>query len=229
MKDLCMKSIPISPGPFRRECSAARRGQCLRRLRRPILLFGLLLAGVCQPGWLFAGNEMPVPVEIQVPLLMKILSADRTLATRAGSALVIGVIFQDNNRESSATMAEFSRLAGQAHVSGSTAIPVTIEPVSLDKLDALAPELAKRKIRVCYITPLRSVDVTAVIAAADSSGSLTCTGVPEYMKRGAAVGIGSRGGRPEIIINLDSAKEAGADFSSQLLKLARLVSKGGNE
>ncbi|MEW5875791.1 MAG: YfiR family protein [Candidatus Zixiibacteriota bacterium] len=202
------------------------------RLRRPPgawLLVGLLLQLLVRPAPLHAGNEMPVPVDIQVPLLMKILSADRALPGRAGRSLVIGVVFQDNNRESSATMSEFTRLAADAQVSGSTAMPVTIEPVRLEKLDALASELAKRKVRVCYITPLRSVDVGAIIAAADSSGSLTCTGVPEYMKSGVAVGIGSRGDRPEIIINIDSAREAGADFSSQLLKLARVVSKGGDE
>jgi len=178
---------------------------------------------------LVAGNDMPVPIEIQVPLLMKILSADRALPARAGGSLVIGVIFQDNNRESSAAMAEFSRLAGKANVSGSTTLSVTIEEVPLQGLDALASELIRRKVQVCYITPLRSVDVEAVIAAADSSGSITCTGVPDYMNRGAAVGIGARGDRPEIIINLDSSRHAGADFSSQLLKLARVVTKGGGE
>jgi len=37
------------------------------------------------------------------------------------------------------------------------------------------------------------------------------------------VGVGLKGESPEIIINLPAAREEGSDFSSSLLKLARVI------
>jgi hypothetical protein len=37
------------------------------------------------------------------------------------------------------------------------------------------------------------------------------------------VGIGSKAGKPKILINLKASREEGADFSSQLLKLSKII------
>ena len=52
---------------------------------------------------------------------------------------------------------------------------------------------------------------------------ITLTGVPEYVNMGLAVGIDIRENRPQIVINMSAAKAEGADFSSQLLKLSKIV------
>ena len=54
---------------------------------------------------------------------------------------------------------------------------------------------------------------------------LTLTGVPDYVDSGLTVGIGTKGRKPRIIINLLAAKAEGADFSSGLLNLAKVVKK----
>ena len=43
------------------------------------------------------------------------------------------------------------------------------------------------------------------------------------MENGLAVGVGLRGKKPEILINLEAARAEGADFNAQLLRLARIV------
>jgi hypothetical protein len=170
-------------------------------------------------------GEMPVPMDIQVPLLLKVLSADRALLERTGGDLVIGVIYQANNRESSTTMGDFARLAPAVKAGPGSDMYFAVVPVPLEEVANLTDELTKRLISICYIAPLRSVDLESVVSAADSAHSLTCTGVPDYVQRGVAIGIGSKGDRPEILVNLEKAKAAGAVLSSQLLKLARIVSQ----
>ena len=54
---------------------------------------------------------------------------------------------------------------------------------------------------------------------------ITLTSVPDYVESGLAVGIGVKGGKPRIIINLPAAKAEGANFSSQLLRLAKVIMK----
>lgn len=52
---------------------------------------------------------------------------------------------------------------------------------------------------------------------------MTFTGVPKYVEQGIAVGIGIQDRKPKIHINLSASKAEGAEFSSQLLKLAEIV------
>jgi hypothetical protein len=43
---------------------------------------------------------------------------------------------------------------------------------------------------------------------------------------GIAIGLDLKAERPEIVVNLEGARAEGADFTAQLLKLARLVQGG---
>jgi hypothetical protein len=49
------------------------------------------------------------------------------------------------------------------------------------------------------------------------------TGVPEYVERGLAIGVGVKGERPEIVINLDASRAEGAELNAQVLRIARIV------
>jgi hypothetical protein len=73
------------------------------------------------------------------------------------------------------------------------------------------------------VTPLRAADLRLLMAAARTSRITTVTGVPEYVETGLAIGIGVKGERPEIVINLTASRAEGADLDAQLLKLARIV------
>jgi hypothetical protein len=50
------------------------------------------------------------------------------------------------------------------------------------------------------------------------------TGVPEFVDRGVAIGIGVKPDkRPDILINLLSSRKEGSDFDASLLRIARVV------
>lgn len=159
----------------------------------------------------------------QTSVFFRVLRYDRDLADRVGSELVIGIAYQPRNRASLNAKDALAASQGEASVMG-----IRIRYVELPVLDddSLADSLRAHDVDVLYIAPLRSVRVEDVIAAATEQGVLTWTGVLEYCELGAAVAIGERGGRPEIVINLDAARAAGARFSAQLLKLARIVDGG---
>jgi hypothetical protein len=71
--------------------------------RLTLALLGLALGAVAPRA---AAQDMPVPVEVQVPLLLKILAFDRALASTPSATLVVGVVFQGRNRTSSEIGAE---------------------------------------------------------------------------------------------------------------------------
>ena len=78
-------------------------------------------------------------------------------------------------------------------------------------------------IDAAYIAPLRAVNVEALVGLFRAKHIRTVTAVDEYILTGAAVGLALRGDHAEIVVNLPGSRAEGADFSSQLLRLARIV------
>jgi hypothetical protein len=161
---------------------------------------------------------MEVPVGRQVPLLMRVLAFDRSLA--GSDPLVVAVVYQEGSRESRRAGDDFEAAlrARPARVHGR---PVRAVPVALASAADLGRQLRRAGAEAAYLAPLRSVDVGAVARSAAGAGALTLTGVRDYVSDGVAVGVGLRGGRPEILLNPGAAP--GADLSARLLQLATIV------
>jgi hypothetical protein len=78
-------------------------------------------------------------------------------------------------------------------------------------------------IDILYVAPLRTVEPASIAVASRDTQTLTLTGVPAYVEAGLAVGIGTRGGKPQIIVNLPASRAEGSRFSAKLLRLCRIV------
>ncbi len=167
-------------------------------------------------------EEMPVPVDLQYSLLMKILTFDRNLKDRMGEEIVVGIIYQKNFRESSNAKDEFAKAMDESPIKKIEDIPIHQVPVNLNDTD-LDSAVSQIKIDILYITPLRTVKLEDITKVSRTKQLTTLTGVPDYVESGLAVGIGTKGGKPLIIINLPTAKKEGTDFSSQLLHLAKVL------
>jgi hypothetical protein len=199
-----------------------------RRVTRYSLQIGRLTLALLGVGFgaaatRVAAQDMPVPVEVQVPLLLKILSFDRSLTTAQSDPLVVGVAFQGRNRTSSEIGAEVrSRLiAGGAPSVAGRSIRVVL--IDLDATSDLRAELLRDSVRVLYVAPLRAVAISMVAAATRERLVISFTGIPRYVDQGLAVGIDVSGVRPRIVINLSASRAEGALFSADLLKLVRIT------
>ncbi|MEO0084621.1 MAG: YfiR family protein [candidate division WOR-3 bacterium] len=168
-------------------------------------------------------QEMPVPMDLQLPLLLKVLTFDRNLKSRVGKEIVIGVIYQEKFRASLLIKDEFLRVLKELPIKDLADLPIKAKPIALGDEAILKTAIINDSIAILYVTPLRAFEISTIQALAGELKVLTLTGVPEYVKSGLAVGVGTKGERPLIIINLTQAKAEGADFSSQLLNLAKVI------
>lgn len=172
---------------------------------------------------LLHGQEIEAPINVQYALLHKILAFDRNLKTRVGEELVIGIIYQSTFRSSLIFKDELAAVIEKSQAEKLVDIPVRFVTVELADHLNLAESANKNKIDVFYVAPLRAVEIKTMTAVSQSQKILTFTGVPAYVDAGVAVGVGSKGETPRIIINLPAAKAEGVEFSSQLLKLAKVI------
>ena len=164
---------------------------------------------------------MDVPASIQIPLLYKILTFDRNFAAREGDELVIGILYQEGFRSSVVARQEVEDAMRSAGTVGSRKVrSVAIEQGATPDI---AAALRQDGITVLYVTPLRGVSLTPILRAARAARVMTFTGVPPYVERGVAVGIGLEQERAMILVNLTAAKAEGSDYNAQLLRVAKVV------
>lgn len=164
-------------------------------------------------------QDMEVPVEIQLPLFLKVLSFDRLRDQRAETELVVAIAYQRHYAASASAHDDALRVLHSQAV-GNRRLRVVSIDVDRDNAGEL---LLAQHVTVMYVTPLRAIDIAALALVATNAHVTTVTGVVAYVTRGLSVGVRLVGDRPKLVVNRDAARLAGADFSAELLKLVQVV------
>lgn len=168
-------------------------------------------------------EEMIVPVKLQLALFFKILSYDRNLKARVGNEIVIGIVYERDFRKSLRVKEELVNLLNNASAKKLQGIPIQYVSIEISDKTDLTSIISQNHVDILYISPVHGAAIRKIRAASRAKQILTLTGVPDYVESGVAVGIGIKGSKPLIIINLPASKAQGADFTSQLLKLAKVI------
>jgi hypothetical protein len=190
--------------------------------RRLLWLAPLALLLAC-PADRAAAQDMPVPAAQQYELFTNILSFDRNLAGRTPGELVIGIVYQPRYHASRLAADEFAEAFRDSRVKEVAGFRISVEAIPLDSTAGLAESLERHGVDVAYLTPIRAADIRQVLETTRQAGVMTITGVPAYVRAGAAVGLDVRDGKPRILINLPRARAEGADFKAALLGLAEVT------
>jgi hypothetical protein len=164
-----------------------------------------------------SGQDMDVPVAMQVALFLKVITFDRNLVISPAADMVVAVAYQSGYRAS---------VAAKDDAMGALKLrrnPQTIHAVAIDlDRESLASALTRHNPSVLYVAPLRAIDVSDVATVARHAGVTTVTGVTEYVGLGLAVSVRLQGERPKLLINPEAARLEGDDFSAELLKIAQI-------
>jgi hypothetical protein len=165
-------------------------------------------------------QQMEVPVATQIALFVKVIAFDRQLQARASGAVTVAIAYQSGHRASNTAREEAEHALVTCEKIGTARVRVVA--IDLDS-ETLSDVLRRERVLILYVAPLQGTDVSEVAAAAQAARVTTLTGVSQYVLRGLAVGVRLQDEKPKLLINIDSAKREGADFSSELLKLAQVV------
>jgi hypothetical protein len=169
-----------------------------------------------------AADQMPVPAELQVPLLLKILTYDRNLESRAKAELNIGVVFDPADASSVRAKNEIAAILGKVADKTVKKLPIKYVPIEYKALPELEATVKSRGVNLLYLTPgLRNVE--ELIRFSQANRITTATGVRSFMEKGVAVGVGVRQDKPEIIINLPASRSEGSEFDASLLRIATVL------
>jgi hypothetical protein len=183
-------------------------------IRRGALLASLLLlVGATD----VQGPELPA--ELQLGLLTKVLSFDRSDAF--GPEIVVTVLFQPEFPASVRVREAWLEAARTAPPAAPGGAPLTV--TSLAHSENFVENLRQQGTDVVVLAPLRSVDARRMAARIRAARMRTVTGSPAYGRGVAAVSLLIRDGRPRIVIDERLAQEEGSQFSSQLLRVSEVL------
>jgi len=191
---------------------------------------GLISIFVCLMTAELQAQDMAVPIAVQYPLFLKILSFDRSLKTRVGDELIFGIVYQEKFRNSLISKDQFVDAVKNSPDKRINDIKISHVPIEIDGMDLESAILKNgTDIDILYFTPMRAIDIKKLTDLSRKRKIMTMTGVIDFVEMGLAVGIGMKGKKPLIVINLSAAVSEGVDFDSRLLRLARVIDKAPDE
>ncbi len=162
-----------------------------------------------------------VRMDLQVNLFLKILRYDRNISKRGEGGLKLGVLYNPASTKSTKAFADFKKEFDQ--VESRTINKIQIFLVPIKGYEELEKSIKNYDVNIVYIAPGFDSKLSDILNICKSNSVLTLTGVPKYAEKGVAVGLGIKMKKPQIIINNSIAKEVGANFSADILKLAKVI------
>ena len=170
-----------------------------------------------------SAQETTVPVDLQVELLAKILSLNKSFDLDDSSKSInVGILYSSSLRQSVRTKDEIIDQT-KGNIIQLKKTKAFIKPIEITNINSLKNDLLDQKIDVLYITPIRGYNITEITHMCRESQILTFTGVSNFISdNDISVGFDLQNNKLQITINLESAKAEGANFSSRLLNVSQI-------
>jgi len=192
----------------------------LRVSWRPLLLVPVLGLGLLSP---VRAEEMAVPAADQVPLLLKILTYDRNLGAKAGAELAIGIVYDPTDRDSREATTDLGSALFKYQGKTVSQLPIKYYTIEYTNNAVLESFVKQKGISVLYLAPGNARNLTNILQLSRDLHLTTLTGVPDYVRKGASVGLARTQDKTEILINLKSTRAEGSEFTASLLVRATIL------
>lgn len=186
-----------------------------------LILFILCQVSYAQP--YLQEDFLPVPSQYQ--LILKVLTFDRNLRKRAGDEIVLGIVYQKEWNTSQNIKDGLVKVMVESSPRELEGIPIRQVAIEFRDKNDFSFKMAIGKVNILYVAPVSPPVLKAILDVCRARRIPTFTGVPSFIERGVAVGFRKRGTHAEILINFQSAREQGFNFSSRLLHISRLFGK----
>jgi hypothetical protein len=176
----------------------------------------LLAAGV-------AFAQQDVPPERQVLILARALSYDDDIKSRVGDDVHLAVLSKPGNAGSEAMSAAMQKAFKGISAVKVQGLPLRISALPFSSGAARARAGGSPHRHLLDICAGLEADLPAIIEVTRKNRRLSIGSREDHMGRGLALGVMPMDGKPTIIVNLPAARAEGAAFSSDLLRLAKVI------
>ena len=173
-------------------------------------------------------QQLTTPVNIHLPIMLKSIEYDRNIVNRDNDVVRIGIIYQENYRVSLNTKNQVLIYITDNNLQKLVKFSLEFITINLNELSTLREFLQNQNLDYAYITPLRAININKLAQILRDKKILALTGVVDYINYKIPFTVDVVGDNPKIIIDLNNSRLSGADFSTNILKLAKIIDSNGN-
>ncbi|MBK8593354.1 MAG: YfiR family protein [Sandaracinaceae bacterium] len=181
----------------------------------------LTLSAACALAWPGAGlvhaDDVSVPISLQVDLLGRVAAYEQRYASQPNAEAVVLIVVRRGHTESvraagqiEAGIRRSATLGGRVFAG---AAPLT-RPCARGRSNEAA---------IAYLTPGLGDQAGGIASALVGAPVMTVSAVGSDAERGIVLSFELVAARPTLVVNLPQARRQGVVFSSQLLRLARVI------
>jgi hypothetical protein len=173
--------------------------------------------------WPRVSRADQVAPDKQAVILARALAYDDNLRGRAGDSLVIAIVFKPGAGASESAADGMVRAFKALEGVKVQNLPMRVVKLPYGGKDALHVAVAGQGIDAFYVCPGLEGDQGGIREESRRDHVLTIASREEQLMAGLSLGVFLFDGKTTITVNLPSSKEEGAAFSSELLRLARVI------
>jgi len=194
--------------------------RAVREVWRHLLALALSISMFCAP----QATADPMSLrERHATILAKSLTYDDNLLSRAGKEVVVAVLYRAG-AEATAEDAEawrqaFDNLASLRFLD----LPFRALTLPLETAEQLRKAIDQQGIDALFVLGATKDDLAGIQKVTREQKVLTLASREEQVTAGLSLGVFVIDGKTTLIVNLAASREEGAVFSSQLLKLAKVI------
>ena len=181
----------------------------------------VFLSTVGYPTGSAIADDLTVPISLQVDLLARVAAYEQHYAARAGTEAVVLVAVRQGHAESARASGQFEAGLRRSATLAGRSVRVLRHPFTSGA--ALRVAVDENAAAIVYLTPGLGDQVNAIARALDGASVLTVSAIGSDAERGAVLAFELVAARPTLVVNLRQARLQGVVFSSQLLRLARVI------
>jgi hypothetical protein len=168
-----------------------------------------------------ADEAVAVPVPLQMELLLKVASYDKNLGARAPDLVRVLLLAKPSSSSGNHVAQLASRLLTGKALAG-RAVEVSTQPFS--DAAALAQRVKEQRVAIVYLAPgFDPSELQAIAKALNGLSVLSVGALSRFVQSGTVLGFDLISGKPKLLIHQKRARDQGVDFSSQVLKLAKVI------
>jgi hypothetical protein len=167
--------------------------------------------------------QLEVPPDRQVLILTRALSYDSELKERVGPDILVAVLSKPGHAASEtmgSAMLKAFRMIGHIKVQG---LSLIVRPLSFSNPAALAAAIIAQSVDVIYVCIGLESEIDAIMDVSRKRHVITMGSRVAQVEQGLSLGVFPVEARPTILLNLPAARSEGASFTSELLRVAKVL------
>lgn len=174
-----------------------------------------------------AQAQQTVPALRQASILTRALAYDRNMKERAGDSVSVGVLYRPGNSASESCSNDLLQAFRGLEKFAVHGLPFKAVRIAYDGVASLRDALRTEGIDAVYACPGLDNDIDTIAGLAQERKFITMGAREDYVTRTLTIGVFVVDNKPTILLNWGESQKEGAAFSSDLVRLSKVINDAG--